>query len=71
MLQGRRFGFPDRIKRSNFLIYLIFPAVLGPGIYLAPDRNECHKQKNKTFLGSGKRSVFRAVKFTDISEPTV
>jgi hypothetical protein len=29
-----------------FLIYLIFQATLGPGIYSASNRNEYQKQKN-------------------------
>jgi hypothetical protein len=29
-----------------FLIYLIFPAALEPGVHSASDRNEYQKQKN-------------------------
>jgi hypothetical protein len=29
-----------------FLIYLIFPTALGPGVHSAPNRNEDQKQKN-------------------------
>jgi uncharacterized membrane protein YkvA (DUF1232 family) len=30
-----------------FLIYVILPAGLGPGVYLVSDRYEYQKQKNK------------------------
>jgi hypothetical protein len=30
----------------DFLIYLIFPAALGPVVYSASNRNEYQKQKN-------------------------
>jgi hypothetical protein len=29
-----------------FLIYLILPAALGPGVYSASNRNEYQKQEN-------------------------
>jgi hypothetical protein len=39
----------------NFVsIYLILPAALGPGVYLASNRNELQKQKNNV---SGEQSV--------------
>jgi hypothetical protein len=31
---------------SSFSIYLILPAALGPGVYLASNRNEYQEQKN-------------------------
>jgi hypothetical protein len=34
----------------NFLIYLILPAELGPGVYSASNRNKYQKQK-KDFSG--------------------
>jgi hypothetical protein len=34
---------PDEV---NFLIYLILPAALGPGVYSASHRNEYQKHKN-------------------------
>jgi hypothetical protein len=35
---------PDEV--NSFLIYLILPAALGPGIYSASNRNECLRQTN-------------------------
>jgi hypothetical protein len=32
--------------RDFFLIYIILPAALGPGIYSASNRNEYQKQKS-------------------------
>jgi hypothetical protein len=35
------------MKLMNFFsIYLILPAVLGPGVYSASNRNEYQKKKN-------------------------
>jgi hypothetical protein len=39
---------PDEVK---FYIYLIIPAVLGPGVYSASNRNQYQKQKNKNVSG--------------------
>jgi hypothetical protein len=36
-------SIPDEV---SFLIYLIFPAALGPGVYSASNRNEYQKHKN-------------------------
>jgi hypothetical protein len=36
---------PDEVIEF-FSIYLILPATLGPGVYLASNRNEYQKQKN-------------------------
>jgi hypothetical protein len=36
---------PDEVNEF-FSIYLIFPAVLGPGVYSASNRNEYQEQKN-------------------------
>jgi hypothetical protein len=37
----------DQMRRINFFsIRLILPAALGPGVYLASNRNEYQKQKN-------------------------
>jgi hypothetical protein len=42
-------GFiPDEV---NFLIYLIVPAALGPGVYSASFRNEYQKHKNNNVSG--------------------
>jgi hypothetical protein len=35
----------------TFLIYLILPAALGPGVYSASNRNEYQKQKNNIVSG--------------------
>jgi hypothetical protein len=40
---------PDEV--IFFLIYLILPAALGPGVYSASDRNEYQKQKNNNVSG--------------------
>jgi hypothetical protein len=61
-------SIPDEV---NFLIYLILPAALGPGVYSAPNRNEYHKQKIIMFLGSKVRPVRRADNLTATCEPTV
>jgi hypothetical protein len=34
-----------------FLIYLILPAALGPGVYSASNRNEYQKLKNNNVSG--------------------
>jgi hypothetical protein len=36
---------PDEVN-AFFLIYLILPAALGPGVYSASNKNEYQKQKN-------------------------
>jgi hypothetical protein len=36
---------PNEVNQF-FLIYLILPATLGPGVYSASNRNEYQKQKN-------------------------
>jgi hypothetical protein len=53
-----------------FSIYLILPVTLGPGIYLASNRNEYQKQK-KMFLGSRAQPVRVADNLTTICEPIV
>jgi hypothetical protein len=53
-----------------FSIYLILPAVLGPGAHSASNRNEYQKQKIM-FLGNRVRPVRRADNLTAISEPIV
>jgi hypothetical protein len=35
----------------NFAINLILPAILGPGVYSASNRNEYQKHKNNTVSG--------------------
>jgi hypothetical protein len=32
-------------------MYLILPAALGPGVYLASNRNQCQKHKNNNVSG--------------------
>jgi hypothetical protein len=48
MLKTARYSIPDEV---NFLIYLILPAALGPGVYSASTRNECQKHKNNNASG--------------------
>jgi hypothetical protein len=43
---------PDEV--NDFFIYLILPAVLGPGVYSVCNRNEYHKQENSV---SGEQSA--------------
>jgi hypothetical protein len=38
---------PDEVNFSS--IYLILPAVLGPGVHSASNRNEYQKQKNNVY----------------------
>jgi hypothetical protein len=40
---------PDEVN-GFFSIYLIQPAALGPGVYLASNRNEYQKQKNNVYV---------------------
>jgi hypothetical protein len=47
--EGR--GFETRRGEWFFLIYLIFPAALGPGVYSASNRNQYQKQIKKLFWG--------------------
>jgi hypothetical protein len=52
-----------------FSICLIFPAALGPGVYLVSNRNEYQKQK---YVSEGKaRPVDKADNLTAICELTV
>jgi hypothetical protein len=46
---------PD--EENKFSVYLILPAVLGPGVYSASNRNEYQKQKNNV---SGEQSMASA-----------
>jgi hypothetical protein len=41
-------SIPDEVI---FLIYLILPAALGPGVYSASNRNEYQKHKNNNVSG--------------------
>jgi hypothetical protein len=50
-------------------MYLILPSALGPGVYLASNRNEYQKQKMS--LESRARPVRMADNLTAICEPTV
>jgi hypothetical protein len=55
---------------SEFLIYLILLATLGPGVYSASNRNEYRKHKKK-ILGIKVRLVHGADNHTAIYEPIV
>jgi hypothetical protein len=55
----------------KFKIYLILPDAIGPGVYLASNRNEHRKHKKLMFLGSRARAVRGAANLTTIYEPTV
>jgi hypothetical protein len=35
----------DPLRSRSFSIYLILPAALGPRVYPASNRNECHIEK--------------------------
>jgi hypothetical protein len=37
---------PDEVKRYFFLIYLILPASLGPGVFSSSNNNEYQMQTN-------------------------
>jgi hypothetical protein len=50
MLQTGRLGVRYTMRRF-FLIYLILPAALGPGVYSASNRNEYQKHKNNNVSG--------------------
>jgi hypothetical protein len=65
--EGR--GFDSRWSHWFFLIYLIFPAALDTGVYLASNRNEYQKQK-QMFLWSKARSASES-DITTIIEPIV
>jgi hypothetical protein len=39
-------GFEILSCKISISIYLILPAILGPGVYSASNRNEYQKQKN-------------------------
>jgi hypothetical protein len=55
-----------------FLIYLILPAALGPGVYSASNNNEYWKHYTKImFLGSKVGPVRGADNLTAIYEPIV
>jgi hypothetical protein len=43
-------GFDTRLG-VFFLIYLILPAALGPGVYSTSNRNEYQKHKNNNISG--------------------
>jgi hypothetical protein len=45
MLQAGRSRVPDPIRRMNFSIYVILPAVLSPGVHSSSNRNEYQKKK--------------------------
>jgi hypothetical protein len=68
-LEGRR--FQTLWSEWIFPIYLILPAALGPGVYLASNRNEYQKQKNNVFFRIRARPVSRANNLTaiNISQP--
>jgi hypothetical protein len=54
---------------SDFSIYLILPAALGPGVYSTSNRNEYQEQKK--FLWSKAGPARKADNFTAICELTV
>jgi hypothetical protein len=59
---------PDEVNEF-FSIYVILQVALGPGVYLAANRNEY--QKEQMFLGSTELLVLRADNLTAICEPIV
>jgi hypothetical protein len=62
--------FETRLRECIFLMYLIFPAALGLGVYSASNINQYQKQQIM-FLGSKARLVRRTDKVTAICEPIV
>jgi hypothetical protein len=67
---SRKVAVRDSTRRINvFLNYVILPAALGPGIYLACKRNEYQMQKNNAFW-SRARPVYRDDSLA-ICEPTI
>jgi hypothetical protein len=63
-------GYDPQQGQWIFSIYQILPAALGPGVYLASNRNEYKKQKQK-FLGTRAQLELKADNPTAICEPTV
>jgi hypothetical protein len=41
----------SRPNEVNFLIYVVLPTALGPGVYSASSRNEYQRQKNNNVSG--------------------
>jgi predicted RNA-binding protein YlxR (DUF448 family) len=52
-----------------FLIYLILSTAIGPGVYLASNRNEYQKKKKKKLYS--RALPVRRADLTDICEPIV
>jgi hypothetical protein len=50
-----------------FLIYLILPAELGPGVYSASNRNECMRSIKIMFVESRARPVRRVDNLTTVT----
>jgi hypothetical protein len=47
MLQARKVAGSKPVEMNDFFsIYLIFPAELGPDVYLVSNRNDYQTQKN-------------------------
>jgi hypothetical protein len=63
--------FETRWGKCNFSVYLILQAALGPGVYLASNRNEHQKHKIIMFLGSKERPVLGDDNLTAICVPIV
>jgi hypothetical protein len=61
-------SIPDEVI---YLIYLIFPAALGPGVYSASNSKGSRNIKIIMFLGSKVRRVRRADNLTAIYGPIV
>jgi hypothetical protein len=56
---------PDEVN-AFFVICLILPAALGPGVYSSSNRNECRKEKIM-FLGSRARLMPNADNLSEVS----
>jgi hypothetical protein len=71
MLRAGKLRVPNPMRSMNsFLIYLILPAALTPGVYSAYNRNEYQKHK-KSYQGSRARPMRKADNTTAICVPIV
>jgi hypothetical protein len=70
MVQAGRWQVRKPMKLMVFPVYPILPALLGPGVNSASNRNEYRKLKKKV-MGSKTRPVRGADNIAAICEPIV